>query len=66
MSITLESQSRCDELAEEYGIDLRLEYDGDAPMPYAIWSDDEIVGAGTTELSALRDAEEQLAAWSEA
>ncbi len=41
----------------------RLDVDFDAPMPYAFWLDDEILGAGNTIEDAVNDAYRQLEEW---
>jgi hypothetical protein len=41
----------------------RVEYDRTAPMPWAVWSDGEILGAGYSRVSAIRDALKTAREW---
>lgn len=37
--------------------------DEDAPMPFAVWLDDDILGAGDTSEEAIADARATVSAW---
>lgn len=57
-----------DALAELAGLNLDLEYDPDAPMPFAVWSEDEtgeqdIIGAGASPSEAIEDARNTVRGW---
>ena len=39
--------------------------DESAPMLYAVWLDDEIIGAGATSEQAIAEAREMLRRWKE-
>lgn len=60
-----------DALAEFAGLNLRLEHDPDAPLPWAVWGSDgieaeDIAGAGVTASEAIEDARAQIRTWVEA
>lgn len=60
-----------DALAEFSGLNLRLENDAEAPMPWAVWGSDgieaeDIAGAGVTASEAIEDARNQIRTWVEA
>jgi hypothetical protein len=42
---------------------VRLEHDRSAPMPWAVWSGDEILGAGPSRKAALAEAAATVAGW---
>jgi hypothetical protein len=44
-------------------IELVVTHDEGAPLPYAIWLDDDILGAGNTPEEARQEARAQLEAW---
>lgn len=43
-----------------------LDVDPEAPMLYAVWCDDDILGAGDTAEEAIDDARDTVAGWEEA
>jgi len=56
-------------LFNDFGIRCRLDYDPEAPLPFAVWTLDadgdfeEIAGAGSNEREALDEARETLESW---
>ena len=43
---------------------LRLVHDPSAPLPWAVWADDDILGAGDSAVEAVADALQSLEHWS--
>lgn len=58
-----------DELADLSGLNLGLEYDPSAPMPWAVWSEGtepgevDILGAGWSPGEAIEDARNTIRGW---
>lgn len=63
-----EAASELDALAEFAGLNLRLEHDDDAPMPWAVWGSDgidaeDLLGAGESPSEAIEDARNTIRGW---
>jgi hypothetical protein len=61
-----------DALAYAHGLELRVEHDETAPMPFAVWcwdpfeethADADIIGAGESESEAIDQARRQIRKW---
>lgn len=55
-------------LEAEFGVTCELDYDPDAPMPFAVWfvnggERQDIVGCGPDSATAVSEAHETLSAW---
>lgn len=60
-----------DALAVFAGLNLRIEHDAAAPLPWAVWGsdgieDEDIIGAGESPSEAIEDARAQVRMWAEA
>lgn len=40
-----------------------LEEDADAPMPFAVWLDGDLLGVGESQSEALEDARKKVRGW---
>ncbi len=73
MMASQEHREALDALAYAHGVELRIEHDTDAPLPYAVWCWDpcevdgkelaDIIGAGETESEAIDEARRQIRKW---
>jgi hypothetical protein len=68
-----EQREALDSLAYAHGLELRIEHDESAPLPFAVWCWDpcedggkdnaDIIGAGESESEAIDAARKQLRIW---
>lgn len=62
-------QAEIDALAEWSGLNLRLDHDESAPLPWAVWytipesGDEDILGAGESPSEAIEDARNTARQW---
>ena len=50
-------------IAADLGVAVRLDRDEDAPLLFAAWCDEDIIGAGDTEHEAIVEACATLRGW---